>query len=245
MNKKQWVSRLVGGCALSAAMLVGMMQSAAAEGVVRARASYSSNTYDLSGDYRTATSDFNALGVGITFAAESGWYLDVFSSSSSSATHDIYARAGDFEREDFSVTVGFAAEGFGMFAGYKSGESILHVPSGLVSPPAWTYDKFESAGVFGGVSLSTPTGPTSSLSGSVALALMGATWTDDAGFSDDADTAVGFSLGASWSTMFGPNFGASLDFKYQMYSFDFGDATTFFFVDEEITSIGASVFVQF
>ena len=76
---------------------------------------------------------------------------------------------------------------------------------------------------------------------------MGANWQDNNGYDVDADFALGFSLGASYTYPFTSKFGIVADVKYNKYSYDFSTSSTkpTFTVDEDISALGVSLYAKF
>jgi hypothetical protein len=231
-------------------------QIASAEGLVRVRVGAASTDYDLEfdgGPYagRKAKSSYTAKALGLTYVAESGFYIDVLGQTSGDATHDLWKPRPDqkFSRDDFTLTLGVSfpsqsGSALSVFGGLKSGSSELTAPPGVFS---WSKDVFESTGIFFGLGYGFPAlGGQFGLNG--ALAFMSGTWKDDAGFNNDADYTVGFSLGLSYTYTFGKNFGVIADAKVQNYSYDFAvysTTTPAYTVTENISSLGLSLFAQF
>jgi hypothetical protein len=251
--------------AVLAATAVALPQAAHAEGLVRLRAGVSPTDYSLKFDEnnptsqkrgKTASSSYTAKNVGLTFISEGGVYLDLLGQTSGDATHDLWNPLPEqtFSRKDFTVTLGVSIPGQSgtgsFFGGYKSGSSELGAPKGTPVPgfgtPLWSKDIFDSKGFFFGGGYGFPAaGGQFGFNG--AIAFMGGTWKDDAGFQNDADYTIGFSFGLSYTYMFGKNFGLTADFKAQHYSYGFNQYTTTaaYTVEEQINSFGLNAILQF
>lgn len=233
-------------------------QSALAD--VKLRAGVASSTYELSGDYVTAKSDYNPVNVGVTFAADNGLYVDL-AYSSGSGTHDGYGHtnlwgpggypAEAFKRDDYALIVGGShlnpdnGIAVTLYGGLKGGKTTLGADN--VPYVSWYRDTFETQGfVFGGgASFPIAQGRAGSVGVNVGLGIMGATWKDDQGFNVKSNTAFGGSFGASYTFPFTPSFGVVADYKYNSYSYNFGDTATPFTVKENISTLGASLYVKF
>lgn len=240
-------------------------QSALAE--VKIRAGAGSSTYELGGDYITAKSTYNPTAVGVTFSSDTGanaGYLDL-SYSSGSGKHDGWAKYGtpseEFKRSDFALTGGvvFLNQDNGIagnvYVGIKTGTTTLGANKSVItlhvaSPSnAWSEETFETAGVIfgGGASFPIAGGRAGSVGVNVGLGIMGATWKDNsaAGYNVKADTAVGGSLGASYTFPFTSNFGVVADYKYHSYSYNFGTSANPFKVNERISTLSGFLYAKF
>jgi hypothetical protein len=248
-------SLLVSGLCISVALI---SQPALAE--VKFRAGAGSSTYKLSGDYITAASTFNMSSVGVTFssnAASGAGYLDV-SYAGGSGQHDGWSGLGypneDFKRSDWAVTGGvvFLNQNSGVagniYVGLKGGSTTLGAQGPhSVSSLAWSEEKFDSAGVVfgGGASFPIASGRAGFVGVNAGLGVMSATWKDDNGFDAKSSTAVGGSIGANYTFPFSRNFGVVADYKLQAYSYNFGDTSTPFTVDEKFSTLMAYLYAKF
>ncbi len=247
---------IVAGAMLTAATFAIPEIAIAQEGLVRVRAGVASTNYNLKfddvGPYAggEAKSSYTARGLGLTFISSGGFYVDILGQTSGDATHDLWKPRPDqkFSRDDFTLTLGVSfpsgSGALSVFGGLKSGTSELTTPAGI---RAYTYDRFESTGVFFGLGYGFPAaGGQIGING--ALAAMSGKWTDDAGFNNEADYTFGFSFGLSYTYTFGRNFGVIADFKTQSYSYDFGVYAVnspAYTIVERVNSFGLSGFVQF
>jgi hypothetical protein len=253
------------GAVLCAAMAAASHAALADEGLIRARVAMSRVNYSVGFDQnadpnyknKTAKSSFTMKGVGLTAVSASGVYVDFVTAKSGSATHDLWSNITStpqpFERTESAVTLGFSGpvgEGSASaFLGYKTGESDLNAPPGAITGYTFTKDKFKSSGLFFGGGFAFPAmGGNLGFNG--ALALMSGKWTDDHNppFDNSADTTVGFSLGASYTYLFTKNFGASVDWKYNSYSYNFAlysTTTAPYTVTEKMSSFGLNLLAQF
>jgi hypothetical protein len=246
-------TKIVGAVLTAAA--IALPQAVQAEGLVRLRVGAASTNYDLTFDNvgvyanMKAKSKYTAKSAGLTLISEGGFYVDVLGQTSGDATHDLWKPAPDqkFSRDDFTVTLGVSIPGQSgtgsVFGGYKSGSTELTARPGL----PWKRDTFDSDGFFFGAGYGFPAaGGQIGFNG--AIAFMQGTWTDDTGYNNEADFTVGFSLGLSYTYMFGKNFGIVGDIKTQRYSYDFAVYSTTqpaYTVVEQINSVGLSLFAQF
>jgi len=202
---------------------------------------------------KTAKADYLAPTIGFTWVSPQRIYVDASYQTSLSAEHDLWTDFGfpkqDFSRSSYTVTGGYVhvlsggntVTGFG---GLTGGKSKLKAPG----PPtmAWTEDVFTSNGVFVGAAWGMPAlGGSISVSG--ALALMGGKWTDDTGFSADAKSTVGFSLGGGYTYRITPALGVTADLKIQNYSYTFDPpgVNPDYKVKENTAAVGARVSYQF
>jgi hypothetical protein len=232
-------------------------QSAMAEFKVRAGAAITSS-YELSGDYITAKSDdYSPINVGLTYAADNGFYVDL-AGSSGSGKHDGWAMFGapseDFKREDYALIAGksFLNQNNGIagtfYGGLKGGKTTLGAQNVQQAFPGfWSSENFETVGVVfgGGVSFPIAQGSAGSVGVNLGLGIMTANWNDTNGYDVDSDTAVGGSFGVSYTFPFTSSFGIVADYKYNAYSYDFGDTTNPFTVKEKISALGASLYAKF
>jgi hypothetical protein len=256
-------SLLVSGLCVTAIL---MSQSALAE--VKIRAGAGSSTYELSGDYIKAKSTYSPATVGITFSSNTsanGAYLDL-SYASGTGHHDGWTYIGapdqSFKRTDYALTGGlvFLNQNNGVagniYLGIKGGESTIGANStALISSlsytasTAWTEEKFNSAGIVfgGGASFPVAGGRAGSVGVNAGLGIMSATWKDNsaAGYSAKAKSAVGGSLGVNYTFPFSRNFGVVADYKYQSYSYNFGDTANPFTVDEKFSALTGYLYVKF
>lgn len=238
---------------LSSMCAIAALASQTAQADVRLRAGAASSTYSLGGDYITAESKYSPVNAGLSFAAENGFYVDL-SYSGGTGTHDGWKAAGapaeTFKRTDLALTLGksFVSEGgiAGTFyGGLKTGQTTL----GAQNNPfvSWMEETFTSTGLVfgGGASFPIASGRGGAIGVNAGLGIMGAKWEDDTGFSADAKTAIGGSFGVSYTYSITSNFGVVVDYKYNAYSYDFGDTANPFKVDEKISALGATVYVRF
>lgn len=226
-------------------------QSALAEFKIRAGAA--STSYELSGDYITAKSDYTPINVGLTYAADNGFYVDL-AVSSGSGEHDGWTMFGapseDFKRQDYALIAGksFLNQNSGIagtfYAGLKGGSTTLGAQNAGLS---WTEEKFDTVGVVfgGGASFPIAQGSAGAVGVNLGLGIMTANWNDNAGFDVDSDTAVGGSFGVSYTFPFTSSFGIVADYKYNAYSYDFGGTANPFTVKEKISALGASLYAKF
>lgn len=244
-------------------------QSALAE--VKLRAGAGTSTYELGGDYTHAKSTYNPTAVGATFSWDTGTtgaYVDL-AYSSGTGKHDGWATANSptticggtscgnvaspnegFKRSDWALTGGavFLNPNSGIagnvYVGLKGGSTTLDAQhAGLL----WTQETFDSTGVImgGGASFPVAGGRAGSVGVTAGIGIMGATWKDNHGFDVKAKTAVGGSIGASYTFPFTSNFGVTADYKYQSYSYKFGDTANPFTVNEKFSTLTGSLYVKF
>jgi hypothetical protein len=232
-------------------------QSALAE--VKFRVGTGKSTYELGGDYITAKSDYNPTSAGVTFSwgTTTGGYVDV-SYSGGSGKHDGWKGLGapeeSFKRQDYALTGGvvFLNQNNGIagnvYVGIKGGKTTLGAENAGLS---WTEETFTTAGVIlgGGASFPIAGGSAGAVGVNVGIGIMGANWKDNrtvGTFDEDADTAVGGSLGVSYTLPFTQNFGMAVDYKYHSYSYNFcSNCTNSFVVREKIGTLGGSLYAKF
>jgi len=248
---------------LSSMFVAAALVSQAAYAEVKIRAGTGTATYELGGDYTKAKSTYNPTAFGVTYssdiASNSGWYIDG-SYSSGTGKHDGWAALGtpseSFKREDFALTGGvvFLNQENGIagniYMGIKTGSTKLGANQAAIATAftnPWSEETFDTAGLIfgGGASFPIAQGRAGSVGVNGGLGLMGATWKDNAGFSAKANTAVGVSLGASYTFPITSMFGVTADYKYQSYSYNFGDTTTPFKVDEKFSTLMGFLYVKF
>lgn len=240
---------------ISGVCAVAAFASQAAQAEVKVRAGAANSTYTLGGDYITAKSKYTPVNLGLTFAGDSGMYVDL-ALSGGTGEHDGWASLGapaeTFKRSDLALIVGASKlnpdNGIAgtFYVGLKTGNTTLGAQNaGLL----WTEETFDTKGfVFGGGgSFPIAAGRGGSIGVNAGLGLMGATWKDNsvAGYNEKSKTAVGFSFGANYTYPFTPNVGMVVDLKGNWYSYNFGDAATPFTVKESITTGGLSVYAKF
>jgi len=256
-------SLLMSGLCVAAAL---MSQSALAE--VKIRAGAGSSTYELSGDYITAKSTYSPATIGATFSwgsGATGGYVDL-AYSGGTGTHDGWAYIGapeqSFKRSDIALTGGvvFLNQNNGIagnvYVGLKGGSTTLGANSaalitnlGYSASTTWTEEKFDTAGIIfgGGVSFPIAGGRAGSAGVNLGIGIMSATWKDNsvAGFDVKSNTAVGGSVGVNYTFPFSSHFGVTADYKYQSYSYNFGDTATPFTVDEKFSTLMGTLYVKF
>jgi hypothetical protein len=246
-------------------------QSALAE--VRFRAGAGTSTYELGGDYTHAKATYTPTNVGMTFAwgSTTGGYVDV-SYSGGSGKHDGWATANsptticggtscgnlaspeeDFKRQDYALTGGvvFINQNNGIagnvYIGIKGGTTTLNAKNAGLP---WTEEKLTTTGMIigGGASFPIAGGSAGSVGVNLGIGIMGANWKDNnsPAYDQDADIAVGGSLGASYTFPFSSNFGVIVDYKYQSYSYTFcADCANPFTVSEKFSTLGGSLYAKF
>jgi len=251
-----------GVCVLSA------LASQTAQAEVKVRAGVASSTYTLGGDYTAAKSSYTPVSLGLTFAADNGMYVDL-AVSGGTGKHDGWAianaptticggtncgnaasREEDFKRSDVALIFGASRlnpdSGIAgtFYAGLKAGNTTLGAKNaGLL----WTEETFDTAGLVfgGGASFPIASGRAGSVGVNAGLGLMGAKWKDNTGFDIKAKTAVGFSFGVNYTYPITSNFGVTVDYKGNSYSYEFDNAGTPFKVNETINALGATVYAKF
>jgi hypothetical protein len=244
-------------------------QSAMAE--IKLRVGKASSSYELGGDYVPAKSTYSPTNFGVTFSSDTstnGAYLDL-GYSTGSGTHNGWATANarttacggvtcgnvaspneEFKRSDFALTGGvvFLNPNNGIagnvYIGLKTGSTTLGAAHAAV---AWTQETFDTVGMIfgGGASFPVAGGRAGSVGVNVGLGIMGATWKDTTGYNVKANSALGGSLGASYTFPFTPNFCVTADYKYHSYSYKFGTTAVPFTVSEKISTLGASLYAKF
>jgi hypothetical protein len=243
-------SVLVSGLFVAAALA---SQSALAE--VKVRAGVASANYELGGNYILAKSSYTPVNVGLTFASDTGMYLDL-SASSGSGKHDGWKGFGysaeNFKRTDAAVIGGksFLNQNNGLattfYVGYKTGTTTLGAEN--VPFVAWYSETFKTSGLVfgGGASYPIASGRAGMVGVNVGLGLMSATWEDTTGFYDKSKTAFGGSIGANYTYPITSSFGVVADLKYQSYNYKFDDKPTWKKnITERISTLGVSAYFKF
>ncbi|MCW8956546.1 MAG: hypothetical protein OQL09_06655 [Gammaproteobacteria bacterium] len=220
-----------------------------AETLVRPRASVGFASYELSFSDPTLGSisdtSYMTLGAGATFAQDN-IYFDVSVTTALGASHDFteFDQDEDFFRNDLALTVGLVLDqGISVFGGYKSGETEYENPSATS-----TLLSFETSGIFGGASMSFPSG-NDVVSVNAALAFMEGTLTDnDTAFTPYDETAdtIGLSFGAAYVKNITNDTGLMFKGAFQLYAFsDWTGNYSIADLDETIFSVEAAYFVNF
>jgi len=247
--------------------------AAHAQNTFRVYAGIAPTTYSIAFDNngptgytnKTAKADYLATNVGFSWISPQRIYVDLSLQRSGSATHDLWKDATggnppgpeqDFSHDSEVLTAGYIhvlsqGQTISGFGGLRRGKTTLAAPQGGTVPAGtitWSKDIFESKGVFFGAAWGLPAmGGSISLGG--ALAFLGGTWKDDAGFESDANATLGVSLNASYTYRFAQAWGVTADVRYQSYGYNFTRPTATGSVDynvnERIASIGARVSYQF
>ncbi len=256
---------------LSSLCIAAVFVSQTAQAEIKIRAGVASSTYTLGGDYVDAESSYNPTNFGLTWAADNGMYIDV-ALSGGSGDHNGWAVANaptticvgevscgnaaspsaPFERSDAALIFGmsFLNPNSGIagtiYTGLKTGTTTLGANK-PVTNLLWTEETFEATGVVfgGGASFPIAAGKAGSIGVSLGLGVMQATWQDNTGFAIDADFAVGFSYGVSYTYPITSMFGVVADIKGNSYSYEFDYFGTPFTVDETVSSIGVSLYAKF
>lgn len=264
MKKSVLISSLFVAAAL-------ISQPALAE--VKIRAGAGSSSYELGGDYTHAKATYTPTNVGVTFSwgATAGGYVDL-SYSGGSGKHDGWAIANsptticgstscfntasleeDFKRSDYALTGGvvFINQDNGIagnvYIGLKGGTTTLGAKNAGLP---WTEETLTTTGLIigGGASFPIAQGRAGAVGVNLGIGFMGANWKDNstAGYNEDADIAVGGSLGANYTFPFSSNFGVIVDYKYQSYSYKFcSDCANPFTVSEKFSTLGGSLYAKF
>ena len=133
-----------------------------------------------------------------------------------------------------------------VYVGLKGGSTTLAAKNtGL----PWSEETFDSTGVvFGGAAgFPVASGRAGFVGVNAGLGIMGATWKDNSPsqFNAKAKTAVGGSLGVNYTFPFSRNFGVTADYKFQSYSYNFGDTANPFKVSEKFSTLMAILYAKF
>ena len=220
-----------------------------AETLFRPRAAIGFASYELSFSDPTLGSisdtSYMTLGAGATFAQDNVFF-DVSFTTALGASHDFteFGQDEDFFRNDIAFTVGMVLDqGVSVFGGYKTGKTEYDNPSA-----SSTILEFETSGIFGGASISFPSG-NDVVSVNGALAIMDGTLTDDDTFftpyDESADT-IGVSFGAAYVKNISNDTGLMFKGAFQLYAFsDWSGNYTLEDLDESIFSLEAAYFMNF
>lgn len=233
-------------------------QDALAEGV-KLRAGTSSNSYELNitpatgAGYTFATTTYTGTNFGITFLTSDSTYIDV-AASSGTGTYNRPTYVGDLSRSDlafiFGANLGSTSGTMGnLYAGYKTGETKLDPPTS--APAGSSHLNFKANGLVAGGGMIFPLGGAGALGLNFGLGLMsgkydlhnnGTTTTT----TYNADYALGYSYGIGYSYPFTPNFGISLDYKANSYTYTFNAGlTTENKLEEKFNATVGSLYVKF
>ena len=252
-TSKLWMCAVLSGIA---GIFLTTTAAQAQSGVLRVYGGLAPTSYRLalrdsiSSTTTTATSNYVAANLGMTWVSPRGIYIDFSGQKSLSAKHDLWADTGNdsekFSRDSYTLTGGYiyvlpkgvSVTGFG---GYTYGKSTLSAPQGVFP---WSKDFFESNGIFLGVGAGVPA-LRGQFTGSLAIAGMKGNESDDNGFDIKADTTVGFSLGGAYTQKLSEAWGITADVRYQQYKYDFGSEISGYTVTEKITSVGFRLGYQF
>lgn len=254
---------------ISSLFAVAALASQTAQAEVKLRAGVASSTYSLGGDYVEAKSSYTPKTLGLTFAADNGFYVDL-AYSGGTGKHDGWAVANaptticggtgcgnvaspdeDFKRKDMALIFGGSMlnpnNGIAgtVYVGLKTGKTTLGAQNAALF---WTEETFDTSGfVFGGgASFPIASGRAGSVGVNAGLGIMGAKWKDNTGFSVKAKTAVGFSFGVNYTYPITSNFGVTVDYKGNAYGYTFGEDTSNpFKVNETISALGATLYAKF
>ena len=235
--------KIVGCIALGTFLLSAQTVFADGENLFRIRASvgYTSYAISLSGSgisTPSATSQYSAVGGGVTYAT-GNIYVDVTGSISLSATHDWPGGfEGDFKRTDSGLTVGYLLDqGWSAFGGYKYGKSDFF----QANNPGYRLT-FEAYGPFVGGSKLISLDKGASMSFNSAVAVMTGD-VNDTGTINDSGSSIGLSFSATYNLPISDNSGFQLRGFYQKYSFD--NFRTVVDADESILGVEVGFHLNF
>lgn len=228
-------------------------QAAMADGNFKVRAGVASTDYKLdvttaSGTNGALTSKYSATNLGLTYVTAAGIYFDL-SGSSGSGDHDLYTTPQSFKRTDQAFIVGLPLGSASVYIGYKNGTTDISAPPSLAP---FTKDTFTAKGLIMGGGAGFPLGEdgrAGNIGVTAGIGLMKADWKEDGNFplNISADTAVGFSFGASYTYPITPSFGVTADYKYNGYNYDFTSSNggSTFKIDEKISALGITLYAKF
>jgi hypothetical protein len=243
-------------CTLIAAAFVS--QAAMAQGI-KIRGGTSNNSYELNvtpaaaAGYNFATATYTGTNYGVTFLTSDSTYIDI-AGSNGSGTYNRPTYIGDLSRSDlafvFGVNFGDTTSNIGnLYVGYKTGETKLDPPTS--APAGSSHLNFKANGLVTGGGLIIPLGGAGALGLNLGLGLMsgkydlhnnGSTTTT----TYNADYALGYSYGIGYSYPFTQNFGISLDYKANSYTYTFNAGlTTENSLEEKFNSTVGSLYVKF
>lgn len=253
---------------VSGVFMAAVLTSQSALADFRVRGGVSSTSYELGGDYIVGKSVYTPVNLGMTFAADSGLYVDL-AVSGGTGEHDGWATANapttvcggtscgnlaapaeSFSRSDAALIIGGSMlnQNNGIagtfYGGVKSGTTTLGAENtGL----AWTEETFTTSGIVlgGGISFPIASGRAGAVGVNLGLGLMEATWEDTTGYNVKSKTAVGGSFGVSYTYPITSSFGIVADYKGNSYKYNFGDATVPFNVTESINALTATAYFKF
>lgn len=230
------------------AMLGASSLSTAQAADIKARAGVGIAFYELETPqiYGVIEAVNTSLTVGLT-AGFGDLYVDAKFDTTLVGTHDTFITDEDFQRDEITITAGFSvSESMTIFGGYKSTETSLMAPTGF----SWSEDNFQAQGLFGGVAAGFPIDDNSSLSASVAVALLTGDYTDSTFITTTGDT-VGISFGVTYNMYLSDTSGIAASWSFQGYSYDMGPDTlgtqdiTAQIITETYSNLGISYFMGF
>ena len=230
-------------------------QSAQDRGLFRVRGILAKTHYTLEYEdstvHRKGTSDFTAKGLGLSYVGARRWFVDLKHTSSSNANHDYWQTFGfaslPLERKETAITAGWATESlFSVFVTYQLGDTVR------TNPPTSSEKTrtLETKGIVVGIGKSFPTRiGTFGINGGLGYnkGIVKTTNTNpslDSSF--NADYALAYSFGGSYSYQMHRNIALIIDARQQKMRMDFdAGLTSQFYYEEAIRSFGLNVAFQF
>jgi hypothetical protein len=217
----------------------------AAQAEVKLRAGLSNMDYSYEEAELTATSNIQALNLGLTIPFGESWYFDG-SLSGGIADYDAVGFSSDeIARADTSLVVGKhftypnSEKQGNFYFGYKTGNSLITLPGGFGAID------FVASGIIGGFGLAIPIdsyfeGIPGFWGINYGIGLMeGSIFLN--GWEAEKTDAIGYSIGLNYNLPINSQFGVIVDYKINKYTFEFisGDVTEMFNI------LSASVYYNF
>jgi len=191
-------------------------------------------------------SDYTPVTVGLTVIQDNGWYFDgSFATGGGEHDGNDPAPKERFNRTDLALVAGknFAMSDSGtagsFFVGLKSGSTTMEYPAGIGD------DVFTASGVVigGGLGFPIAGGSAGFFTANLGVGLMNGKY-ESPGFSSStlkADNTVGTSFGLGYIYPISSQLGLAVDYKSNVYKYQFDIVGTNVDVDETINTIGATL----
>jgi len=239
MNKSLLISSL-------SIVLAAVSTNALADVKVRGGVASGSYEFKVPDAGFTAKSNYTPVTVGVTVIQDNGWYVDgSFSTGGGEHDGNDPAPKENFKHSDLALVAGknFAMSDSGtagsFFVGLKSGSTTMEYPAGIGD------DVFTASGVVigGGLGFPIAGGSAGFFTANLGVGLMNGKY-ESPGFSSStlkADNTVGTSFGLGYIYPISSQLGLAVDYKSNVYKYQFDIVGTNVDVDETINTIGATL----
>lgn len=237
--------------AISPAFLSGL--AAADDGVFRARAGVSTNSFDTIWSGGNMKTDYTSLNLGLTYLTQNSFYFDIATKSDLGAnwnTSELLPVDDDdaYSRTDITLTAGKVLEsGIQIFAGYQKSDATIDLPLEAQQALGWNKDETVTiTGFFAGVGKSFKVGD-GSLNLNASYGMMDAEVIASLGDKFTSDSGNGYSLGASYTYYLNDTTSLSVELKNQKYSYDYAPSDIILLTagDDKMTMFGININKQF